>query len=260
MTPSATSTATPVLRATGVAVDLGGHLVLDGVDLTLAPGEAVAVLGANGSGKSTLVRAIVGLVPSRAGRIELFGQPLSAFRDRWRLGYVPQRAATTPGVPATVREVVLSGRLSRRRLVGPATRADRDAADRAVELMGLTDLRRRPVAELSGGQHQRVLIARALSCDPDLLVMDEPLAGVDAASARVLADATAALVEGGASLLVVEHDLGPLEPVVDRAVIVDRGRVAFDGPASSAPAEHMHHHPHTGEPTRVEPVSPEGVL
>jgi len=249
-----------VLRAQGVSVDLGGRPVLDAVDLTLHQGEVVAVLGANGSGKSTLVRAVIGLVPFRAGTVELFGTPWERFRDRARLGYVPQRSTGTTGVPATVREVVLSGRLARRRLAGPSRRADREAADRAIDLVGLASLRRRPVTELSGGQHQRVLIARALASEPDLLVMDEPLAGVDAASAHRLAETVETLVHGGTSVLLVEHDLGPLTRVVDRAVVIDHGRVAFDGPPEAAPAEHVHHHPHSGEPSRVEPLPHEGVV
>ncbi len=251
---------TPVLWARGVTVELGGRPVLAEADLTIARGEVVAVLGANGSGKSTLVRATIGLVPRRAGTVELFGTPLERFRDRSRLGYVPQRSSNAAGVPATVREVVLSGRLARRRLVGPARRADREAADRAIELVGLTELRRRPVTELSGGQHQRTLIARALATQPDLLVMDEPLAGVDAASGQALARTVEELVEAGTSVLLVEHDLGPLAPVVDRAVVIDHGRVAFDGPPDTAPSEHVHHHPHTGEPRRLEPLPHEGVL
>ena len=250
----------PVLRARGVTVELGGRTVLNGVDLTLCPGEVIAVLGANGSGKSTLVRASIGLVARRSGTVELFGTPLEQFRERARLGYVPQRSNESTGVPATVREVVLSGRLARRRFVGPASRADRAAADRAIELVGLSDLVRRPVTELSGGQHQRTLIARALASEPELLVMDEPLAGVDAGSAAQLAVTVGDLVAGGTAVLLVEHDLGPLTPVVDRAVVVDHGRVVFDGPAADAPAEHVHHHPHAGEPTRLEPLPGEGVL
>ena len=249
-----------VLDARGVTVDLGGRPVLSGVDLTVGRGEVVAVLGANGSGKSTLVRAVIGLVPRRSGDVALFGTPLEHFHERARLGYVPQRNAGAAGVPATVREVVLSGRLARRRLFGPARRADREAADRAIEVVGLTDLRRRPVTELSGGQHQRTLIARALASEPDLLVMDEPLAGVDAASGQVLARTVADLVAAGTAVLLVEHDLGPLTDVVDRAVVIDHGRVVYDGPPGTAPTEHVHHHPHSGEPGRIEPLPHEGVL
>ncbi|MFT4298046.1 MAG: ABC transporter ATP-binding protein [Aeromicrobium sp.] len=249
-----------VLHARGVVVDLGGRPILTDVDLSVRTGETVAVLGANGSGKSTLVRALIGLVPRRAGSIDLFGTPLEHFADRARLGYVPQRPATTAGVPATVREVVLSGRLARRRLIGPSTKADREAADRAIDLVDLADLRRRPVTELSGGQQQRVLIARALACEPDLLVMDEPLAGVDAASAQRLADTVERLTRSGTAVLLVEHDLGPLTSVVDRAVVIDRGRVAYDGPPGGAPAEHVHHHPYAGEPARIEPLPREGVV
>ncbi len=254
------SAAPPVVSVRGVGVDLGGRRVLSDIGLQVDRGETVAVLGANGSGKSTLVRALVGLVPRRTGSIELFGTPIEHFRDRARLGYVPQRANAVSGVPATVREVVLGGRLAHRRLVGPPRRADRVAVDEAIERVGLTPLRRRPITELSGGQHQRMLIARALSSRPELLVMDEPLAGIDAASAHQLAGTIADLVATGTAVLLVEHDLGALTRVVDRAVVVDHGNITFDGSPEAVPSEHVHHHPHTGEPSRIEPLPHEGVL
>ena len=269
MTPPRTTplepTQAPVaLQVRGLDVDLAGRPVLRNVDLAVHRGEVVAVLGANGSGKSTLVRAAVGLVPIRAGSIELLGTPLGSFRERHRLGYVPQRSAGVAGVPATVREVVLSGRLARRRLAGPARRADREAVDRAIEHVGLEKHRRRSVTELSGGQHQRVLIARALACEPELLVMDEPLAGVDAASGAKLAEVVADLVAAGGSVVLVEHELGPLRPVVDRTVVVHHGRVVHDSPADDAHVHEVHSerhtHPHSAEPARLEPFPGEGVL
>lgn len=254
----------PALSVRGLDVDLAGRAVLRGVDLTVQRGEVVAVLGANGSGKSTLIRAAVGLVPFQAGSVDLLGTPLSDFRDRHRLGYVPQRSAGVAGVPATVREVVLSGRLSRRRFAGPARRVDREAVDRAIEHVGLTDHRRRAVTELSGGQHQRVLIARALACEPELLVMDEPLAGVDSASGARLAEVVGDLVATGGTVVLVEHELGPLRPVVDRAVVVHHGRVVHDAPADDphvhAAHTERHTHPHSAEPARLEPFPGEGAL
>lgn len=219
----------PVLSLRGAHAELGGREVLHGVDLAVGPGEVVALLGANGSGKSTAVRAAVGRVRLTAGAWELFGTPGARFRQWARLGYVPQRTTAAAGVPATVREVVASGRLARTRL-RPPRRADREAVTRALELVGLADRARESVDALSGGQHQRVLIARALAGEPELLVMDEPMAGVDLAAQDVLADTVRTQAAAGTSVLLVLHELGPLEPLIDRAVLLRDGRVEHTGP------------------------------
>lgn len=237
----------PVVTVRGLDVDLDDHRVLHGVDLTVHAGEVVAVLGANGSGKSTLVRTVVGLVPPATGTVAVFGTPIGSFRDRHRIGYVPQRSTAAGGVPATVREVVASGRLSRRRLFRPATRADREAVAEAIDLVGLAEHAGRSVAHLSGGQQQRVLIARAAVNDPDLLVLDEPNAGVDHRSAEGFARSLRAFTGSGRTVVVVLHEMGPLEPLIDRAVVLDAGRVVHDGPlALMTSTAASHHHPSEG--------------
>ncbi|MFF2776568.1 metal ABC transporter ATP-binding protein [Streptomyces sp. NPDC058052] len=246
----------PVISVRGATAALGARPVLRGVDLTVRRGEVVALLGANGSGKSTAVRAIIGQVPLTGGTIELFGTGRKRFRDWARVGYVPQRTTAAAGVPATIREVVASGRLSRRRF-GFATRADKAAVDRAIDLVGLADRAGDSVSALSGGQHQRVLIARALASEPELLIMDEPMAGVDLASQEVLATTLREQVAGGTTVLLVLHELGPLEPLIDRAVVLRDGCVVHDGPPPEALGQHAlpghdHVHPHAaGEPLRT---------
>jgi len=212
------------------AVALGGRPVLRGIDLTLGEGEVVALLGSNGSGKSTLVRAALGLVPLARGTVELFEAPLPRFSSWERAGYVPQRLAAGAGVPATVWEVVASGRLARRRLLRPLGRADRSAISAALDAVELGDRRQDSATALSGGQQQRVLIARALAGEPDLLVLDEPTAGVDLHSQQAFADALGAVAASGASVLLVAHELGALQPLIHRTVVLHDGRVAYDGP------------------------------
>ncbi|MFJ5786750.1 metal ABC transporter ATP-binding protein [Streptomyces hydrogenans] len=246
----------PVISVRGATAALGARPVLRGVDLTVGRGEVVALLGANGSGKSTAVRAVIGQVPLTGGTIELFGTPRKRFRDWARVGYVPQRTTAAAGVPATIREVVSSGRLARRRF-GWTTRADRAAVERAIALVGLADRAKDSVSALSGGQHQRVLIARALASEPELLIMDEPMAGVDLASQEILAATLREQVAGGTSVLLVLHELGPLEPLIDRAVVLRDGCVVHDGPPPKALGQHAlpghdHVHPHAaGEPLRT---------
>ncbi|MER7109694.1 metal ABC transporter ATP-binding protein [Streptomyces sp. NPDC000229] len=246
----------PVIAVRSATASLGSRPVLRGIDLTVHGGEVVALLGANGSGKSTAVRSVIGQVPLTSGSVSLFGTELKRFRAWSRIGYVPQRTTAASGVPATVREVVSSGRLSRTRLKWPS-RADKAAVERAIELVGLADRAKDSVSALSGGQHQRVLIARALAAEPDLLIMDEPMAGVDLASQEILASTLREQVAGGATVLLVLHELGPLEPLIDRAVVLRDGCVVHDGPPPRAVGQHAlpghdHVHPHAAdEPLRT---------
>lgn len=240
---------TPVLELSDGAVGYADRPVLRGVSLTVHPGTVVTVLGANGSGKSTLVKAVVGLLPLAGGAMRLLGVPAARFRHRERIGYVPQRIGAGSGVPATVTEVVGSGRLARRRILRPPRAGDRAAVEQAIATVGLADRAQQPVGTLSGGQQQRVLIARALAGEPDLLVLDEPTAGVDAGSQVAFADAVRAFVAGGGTVLLAAHELGPLEPLVSRAVVLHHGRVVHDGavprPAGHhADPGHEHVHPH----------------
>ncbi|MFC9974884.1 metal ABC transporter ATP-binding protein [Spirillospora sp. NPDC127200] len=219
----------PPFSMTGGRVRLDGREVLRGIDLTVRAGDVVAVLGPNGAGKSTLVKALLGLRPLSGGRTEIFGVPPARFRDWRRVGYVPQRLPMGGGVPSTVREVVSSGRTARRSRWRPALFADRAAeraaVDRALETVGLADRAGESAHLLSGGQQQRVLIARALAGEPEVLVMDEPTAGVDAANQAALAGTLGALVRGGRTVVLVAHELGPVEPLVTRTVVLDHGRV-----------------------------------
>ena len=234
---------TPV-RLTDGAVAIGGRPVLRGVEFSVGEGEFLALMGANGSGKSTLVRALTGLRPLLAGELALFGTPMASFTDWRRIGYVPQRATAGSGVPSSVWEVVASGRLTRRRLLRPLSRSDRAAIDDALDVVGLAHRARHGVSTLSGGQQQRVLIARALAGEPDLLFLDEPAAGVDLPHQHALAEALARLKARGATIVLVAHELGPLSDLVDRAVVMRDGRIAYDGPPL---ADHEVHHPDFGE-------------
>lgn len=242
------------LTVRDLRVVLDGRPVLDGVDLDVPRGSVVALLGANGSGKSTLVRAAVGLLTASSGRIDVFGAPLAQL-DRRLLGYVPQRSTAISSVPATVREVVMSGRLAHRRFVGWPRAADRDAVDRAVADVDLTDRLDTPVTQLSGGQYQRVLIARGLVNGPRLLVLDEPTAGIDHASAERLAAVVGRFVEDGGSVLVVEHELGELAPLITRIVTIDHGRIV-----NVATNDHTHRHPHDSAPPILDGPPQPGVI
>ncbi|WP_265522054.1 metal ABC transporter ATP-binding protein [Oerskovia flava] len=251
MTASTTSEPlSPAIDARGVHVRLGNSDILRGIDLTVRRGEVVALLGANGSGKSTLVRALVGIVPLAAGSVRLLGTDLGPDVPWARLGYVPQRISAQGGVPSTAEEVVASGLLSGRRLRLP--RGWRERTHAALDRVGLADRARQAVQELSGGQQQRVLIARALVRRPELLILDEPVAGVDHPSQEAFAATLTTLTREGLTVLVVLHELGSLSPLIERCVVLRHGLVVHDGAPPSpagghADAGHEHVHPHEAE-------------
>ncbi|MGO4597798.1 metal ABC transporter ATP-binding protein [Terrabacter sp. 2RAF25] len=232
-----------VVTLRGAGFGYGDRPVLTDVDLTIRSGEIVAIVGPNGSGKSTLMKGVLGLNERTAGSVSLFGVDSTEFHDRARVGYVPQRHTLSASVRATAEEIVSTGRLARIGWLGRLRATDRQVVARSLDLVGLADRATTEVSTLSGGQQRRVLIARALAAEPDVLIMDEPTAGVDAASQHVLADVLERLVERDVTMVIVTHELGALERLLTRIVVVDAGRIRFDGtPQEYARArDHVHH-------------------
>ncbi|MCU1428100.1 MAG: ATPase component of Mn/Zn ABC-type transporter [Actinomycetia bacterium] len=219
----------PVVAAQHVSFAYGIDPVLTDVSFEIGGGEFVALVGPNGSGKSTLLRILLGVLRPQRGGVALFGQNPRVLRDRFRVGYVPQRVAVPSDLPATVEEVVRSGRLARRGWWRPATATDRGAVDHALESVAMAHMRKQPLRECSGGQQQRVLIAKALVGDPELLVLDEPIAGVDVESQQLFRDSLVHLVEAhDATVLLVSHELGAVANDLDRVVVLKQS-VVFDG-------------------------------
>ena len=198
--------------------------VLNGVSLSVRAGDFLVLLGPNGSGKSTLVKVALGLLEPAGGTAALFGFPAREARAREKVGYVPQRAAISSRVPATVAEVVLTGRVHGSPF-GVFRRADREAAAKALDRVGLAHLAGRRIGELSGGEQQRVLIARALVSDPRLLVLDEPTAGVDKESQSRFAEILRDLNASGVTIVMVAHDVGAVGPYLTRVVALHQGHL-----------------------------------
>lgn len=223
----ANSPAQPPLKVDSIDVVMGSTHILHQVSLTVERGESVALLGANGCGKSTLIKACLGLYPLADGDVQLFGTSLSKRRQvPWmRVGYVPQRVSATAGVPATALEVVRSGLLGPGRPFASWGGGAKAQALEALAQVGLAKRANDHVQVFSGGQAQRVMIARALVRRPQLLFLDEPLAGVDRASRQGLADCLAQLREQGITLVTVLHEMGELAGLVDRTVTLADGRV-----------------------------------
>lgn len=233
-----------VISTEALLVELGGLPILREVTVSVAAGELTALMGGNGSGKTTLVRALLGLIPRQSGRIEMFGTPLEKFRDWRRIGYVPQRVEVVIK-QATVGEVVASGRAGYRRPFLPLSRADRSQISAALAEVGLADRAGSPFSELSGGQQQRVLIARALATGAELLVMDEPFAGVDLHVQDELAGLIGQLNAAGTTMLVVLHETGALAPLLTNSIVLREGRVVHTGAPPAHPGSHHDRLPET---------------
>jgi zinc transport system ATP-binding protein len=229
----ATTTGAALLSAEGITAGYGRDPVIEDVSLEIRPGEFVALVGPNGSGKSTLLHVLLGTIEPTAGSVRLFGEAPDRFHARWRLGFVPQRPTLESEVPATVREIVSPGRLRQRGWWRRQGAGDRTAIDHAISSVGLAEVADLPLNELSVGQQQRAFIARAFASEPDLLVLDEPIAGVDRASQRRFRESLVHLQrEHGAGVLLVSHELSAVSDVIDRVIVLKR-RVLFDG----SPAE-----------------------
>jgi len=243
----------PVIAVRSGQFGYGAHAAAE-ANLVVEAGEVVALLGPNGSGKTTLLKGMLGLVDRLDGVVEILGRPVDQVRDRSVVGYLPQRQSAAGPIPVTVEELVRSGRLRRFGLARRLSAQDAAAIESAIAAVGLTDLARQPVSRLSGGQQRRALFARALAGGARLLLLDEPFAGVDQANQHAIADALAILIDDGATVIVVLHELGPLEPLVTRAICMDGGRVLFDGPIVDAPPLLLHlghdHDPHGGPDPR----------
>ena len=234
-----------VVTVRGASFGYGDGPVLTDVDLSIRQGEIVAIVGPNGSGKSTLMKGVLGLNERVAGTVTLFGIDSGEFHDRARLGYVPQRHTLSASVRATAEEIVATGRLPRIGWLGRLRATDRLIVARSLDVVGLADRAATEVSTLSGGQQRRVLIARALAAQPDVLIMDEPTAGVDAANQHVLAEVLERLVERAVTMVIVTHELGALERLLTRIVVIDGGRIRFDGtPQAYAAARDSVHHDH----------------
>ncbi len=220
----------PALQVDAVSFAYPRQAVLDCVSLSVDAGEFVALVGPNGSGKSTLLRLALGLTRPQGGDVRLFGLPPAELTERWRVGYVPQRPVASDVLPSTVEEVVASGRLARRGWRRRLRGDDWEAVGAALAAVDLSPLRRRLLSELSGGQQQRAFIAKALASGPELLVLDEPVAGLDAESQRGFRDSLVALVrELGTAVLLVSHELSAVADDLDRVVVLRHGKIAFDG-------------------------------
>jgi ABC-type Mn2+/Zn2+ transport system ATPase subunit len=218
----------PLVEARGLTVTYGARCAVRPTDLNLAPAESVAIVGRNGSGKSSLLRALCGLEPHARGEVILHAESCHHCRTTVEVAYVPQRSQARWDLPFAVADVVAAGRTRRSWFRGPS-QADHDAVATALASVGLVDLAKRAVSELSGGQAQRVLLARALVQEPDILIMDEPLTGLDLETVDAVVAMLRHLVDGGTAVCCALHEIDIAQTAFSRTVALLDGAVVADG-------------------------------
>lgn len=213
-----------VVRIEDLTVAYDDKPVLWDIDLEISSNSITAIVGPNGAGKSTLLKCILNFVKPLSGKVSFFDKPLKNSLDK--IAYVPQHSSVNWDFPISVFDVVLMGRYSGIKLFKRINKEEKEKAMNALSEMNLLDLKDRQISELSGGQKQRVFIARALCKQADLLIMDEPLAGVDKTSEKIIMDKMKILKEEGKTIICVHHDLNTLKQYFDHIVLINRIVVA----------------------------------
>lgn len=221
----------PALSISGLSVAYDDAIVVGEVDARFMSGTMTAIIGPNGAGKSSLLKATLGIVPKLAGHVAFFGEPLDTIRDR--VAYVPQCAGVDWDFPARVIDVVLMGLYRELGIFGRLRPSHEKRAMDCIARVGLTDFARRQIGALSGGQQQRVFLARALAQQADILLLDEPFAGVDAATEKALVQVLHALRDEGRAIVAVHHDLATVPAYFDHVLLLNRRRIA-EGPVATA--------------------------
>ncbi|MEB4615088.1 metal ABC transporter ATP-binding protein [Leucobacter sp. M11] len=229
----------PAILVEDVSVHYGPVHALDGASLRLDAGRVCGLVGMNGSGKSTLFKAIMGLVKPERGRVLLAGESPAAARARGAVGYVPQSEDVDWSFPLSVRDVVMMGRFGRMGLTRRPGAADRAAVAAALERTELTEFAERQIGQLSGGQKKRAFVARGIAQGADILLLDEPFAGVDKRSEATITRLLRELAADGATVLVSTHDLHALPALADEAILLLRRVLRHGPPAEVLRPEHL---------------------
>ncbi|MEH6941794.1 metal ABC transporter ATP-binding protein [Bacillus sp. JJ722] len=215
------------LKVNNITVAYQKKVVLQNVSFSVPQGKLIGIIGPNGAGKSTLIKSILGLVPPVSGKVEIFGD--SYEKQRKLVGYVPQKESVDWDFPTDALDVVTMGRYGKLGWFKRPTRNDKEIARTCLEKVGMSEFSNRQISQLSGGQQQRVFLARALAQEADLYFMDEPFAGVDAATERAIISLLTELKNEGKTVLVVHHDLNTVKEYFDWVMLVN-GELIDIGP------------------------------
>jgi ABC-type Mn2+/Zn2+ transport system ATPase subunit len=224
---AAPRTPDPAITCRGLTVTYGGHTAIRDLDLTLPAGAVTAVIGPNGSGKSTFLGVLSGLVDASRGQVEVLGRP--AAQGRARVAHVLQTTTANAALPLTVRETVRMGAYGHRGWFGRLTREDRAAVSDAIDRLRIRDIERRQLVELSGGQRQRAFVAQGLAQRAQVLLLDEPITGLDLVTQEVIADVVASEAAAGRTVVLTTHDVGTAG-LADLVVLLNTELVAVGTP------------------------------
>ena len=212
------------LNIQGMTVSYGSEPAIYSVDFNVAKGTLTAIIGPNGAGKSTLLKAVMGIIPTVSGQVRFFGKPLSKMRHR--ISYVPQRASVDWDFPATVKDVVLMGLYPTIGFFKRARPVHLDHVHSCLRKVGMQDFSDRQIGQLSGGQQQRVFLARALVQNADVYLLDEPLAGIDAATETAIISVLKDLKKSEKTVIVVHHDLSTVKDYFDHVLFINKSPIA----------------------------------
>ena len=219
-----------MISTENISLAYGKRVLFDEVNIKFTPGNCYGVIGANGAGKSTFIKAVLGFVKPDVGKVLINGQ--DARNARGKVAYVPQRGAVDWDFPITVKEVAMMGRYQEIPWYRNPTKKDQDIAMDALAMVRMTDFAERQIGQLSGGQQQRVFLARALAQGSDILLLDEPFAGVDAATERAILDVLERAKNAGKTLIVVHHDLVTAAEYFDKLILIKQRLYAYGPPTS----------------------------
>ena len=230
-----------VVRLDNVTFRYSDGAGIDHVTLSVAKGDFLGILGPNGSGKTTLLRIIVGLLTPQSGSVTLFGEPLAKFHDWPKIGYIPQKVTQLETrFPVTVEEVVSLGCVATRGLFQRLSKNERCDIDKAIDYVGLSDMKKKKLTELSGGQQQRVFIAKALASEPQLLILDEPTVGVDATAQEAFYQLLSKLnKESNLTLILVSHDIDVVVNEVNKLVCINKELIYHGSPKEFIKEDYM---------------------
>jgi manganese/zinc/iron transport system ATP- binding protein len=225
------------LAIRGLTVSYGQKPAVFSVDMTVEAGKMTAIIGPNGAGKSTMLKAALGIIKPLAGTTTVFGKPVA--QQRQKIAYVPQRASVDWDFPTRVIDVVLMGLYPKLGLLGRVRAAHREKAEDCLARVGMQDFATRQIGQLSGGQQQRVFLARALAQDAELYLLDEPFAGVDAATEKAIIAVLKSLRDAGKTVVAVHHDLSTVAEYFDNVFLINTRRIAEGSVVNTFVSRHL---------------------